>query len=173
MRNWNRDDYGQRRYYRLEVLIVPMRNWNQGFDKFMGKLQKLFWSYLWGIETEYRTSYLDQDAPISFDRTYEELKLGPFSRGIPPQMAFWSYLWGIETSSGLLPWSRIAGFWSYLWGIETPACGLKFLLMQVEVLIVPMRNWNLFWVNTLFKPFEVLIVPMRNWNNTQRVRSGS
>ena len=100
------------------VLIVPMRNWNWDV-KGANEPWRLFWSYLWGIET----------------------CLPPASRGSSPR--FWSYLWGIETSfSGFIyrsflfivlivpmrNWNivptleahKLAEFWSYLWGIETP-----------------------------------------------------
>ena len=60
---------------------------------------------------------------------------------------------------------------SNLWGTETyfplQATDLNY---QVDVLIEPMRNWNLLWVfrQRLTSLVDVLIEPMRNWNFWER-----
>ena len=139
MRNWNSCTRTGRIWRRNRVLIVPMRNWNSTVKVLLlGSLTVLivpmrnwnslcgissswigmFWSYLWGIETEAFNSFTKKHGSC-FDRTYEELKqqINP-----PPSHTarrFWSYLWGIETDKGNKPPAGNIKFWSYLWGIET------------------------------------------------------
>ena len=60
--------------YLIEVLSLPMRNWN--FDLLIVLLDcnQKFWAYLWGIET-IPFFPLPLHFPLSFEPTYEELKL--------------------------------------------------------------------------------------------------
>ena len=146
-------------------------------------IRAMFWSYLWGIETfpNLRLVCLFQ----SFDLTYEGLKLSSTMKAIKSLSSFWSYLWGIETPPFRNQTLPKLPFWSYLWGIETICfCvqsdivflsfdltyeGLKhkhinFYLSTHFVLILPMRDWNLFEsLYHLIFPL-VLILPMRDWN---------
>ena len=56
------------------VLSLTMRNWNMHFSQNFNVNKKLFWVYLWGIETAY-------------------------VQGLSPEcLLFWVYLWGIETT---------------------------------------------------------------------------
>ena len=166
------------------VLIVPMRNWNLERNKWGVALFDKFWSYLWGIETwifPLMTSNM-----ISFDRTYEELKLVRVCYRDLGLQGFDRTYEELKRSSPLLRYaacscfdrtyeelkpaipfgsqpSYVVAFWSYLWGIETHTswCSTRRVW---SVLIVPMRNWN--WVvrEELREMGTVLIVPMRNWN---------
>ncbi len=81
----------------------------------------------------------------SFEPTYEELK---------PTTA----------STGALTASE---FWAYLWGIETPLV-LEARVIEIQVLSLPMRNWNRVWYRPLWRGDVVLSLPMRNWNRLQQ-----
>jgi len=136
MRNWN--------YFILflmfsykSVLSLPMRNWNTFFLSLRKKL-KLFWVYLWGIETlmkeegmtwpkfwvylwgiETRRNRQGCNAYQRFESTYEELK-----HILPP--TFEKIFWGFESTYEELKLvapdvadTIVNKFWVYLWGIET------------------------------------------------------
>ena len=77
-------------------------------------------------------------------------------------LGFWSYLWGIETSHIAPANVRSFLFWSYLWGIETHQRRLAD--NPINVLILPMRNWNMLDHANQNPYHMVLILPMRNLN---------
>ena len=99
-----------------------------------------FWSYLWGIEM----------------RTLQET--------MPYALKFWSYLWGIEIAAKSAEYCFSTWFWSYLWGIEMRILGTSERIGR-QVLILPMRDWNIKQVEWLKMTIEVLILPMRDWNS--------
>ena len=99
----------------VSVFSVPMRNWNSG-SRPPAPPRQGFSAYLWGIETVQRS--LCDWCWWRFQRTYEELKLGPPG-------------WTLQDT-----W-----FSAYLWGIETPTAVYN-ILKYWEVFSVPMRNWN-------------------------------
>ena len=122
------------------VCIVPMRNWNY-FDKFTfhNKLISLYRTY-----EELKPGSIQSpwtNTRICLYRTYEELKH-----------------WAKNTDK-----NGKNGFVSYLWGIETRYIRLS-LCQELMVCIVPMRNWNLVFVDYKKMVMLVCIVPMRNWN---------
>ena len=162
MRNWNKQASGPNKV-RLLVLIVPMRNWNMQSD-IRSKLEKSSFD---------RTYEELKPAPWSpepscrvrrFDRTYEELKQGTSGTERKAPDAFWSYLWGIETSiipNGLYKVQSFDRTYEELkpeppdsfppcgWSFDRTYEELKLRTLCVDfidndVLIVPMRNWNLF-----------------------------
>ena len=123
---------------RKDVLILPMRDWNQR--------RQLGW----------------HERQFSFDLTYEGLKLHPQDGGgiraavlILP-MRDWNY----HTRAG--KWMG-GSFWSYLWGIETKHPRVLFFDFRqsfdltYEGLKLPHEGGEM---NGRF----VLILPMRDWN---------
>ena len=116
MRNWNLQDLDYRETIELSFEPTYEELKLKG-EYLLGKKQKKFWAYLWGIETK-----------KSFRSIFQTFK-------------FWAYLWGIETSfkylfcflfprfeptyeelkqpSHLKISVQGSGFWAYLWGIET------------------------------------------------------
>ena len=160
MRNWNATTKQAKRFC-LRVLSLPMRNWNGSSCN--------------------TSSFLR----LSFEPTYEELKLDFPSTEERNDIMFWAYLWGIETSfpkkhvpsadivlslpmrnwnfSFFSSFSRPWKFWAYLWGIETRH-RWKDEKTGKGVLSLPMRNWNSISICLPWNPFFVLSLPMRNWN---------
>ena len=67
-------------------------------------------------------------------------------------LGFWSYLWGIETIFSKSIYMTTRWFWSYLWGIETLFGERKFFQL-FQVLILPMRDWNIFTKTSIVLPF--------------------
>ena len=167
----------------IEVLIVPMRNWNS-YASSTGIRLTTFWSYLWGIET---ASFLRLLLFFQcFDRTYEELKPGRLPDRCSTGKWFWSYLWGIETGSAAEAGANHPAFWSYLWGIETscrnPNASMRFGFDRTyeELKLVNNPDIKAMYATGFDRTYEelkhlpqrdrvclgiaVLIVPMRNWN---------
>ncbi len=103
----------------------------------------MFWAYLWGIET--RTVQAEDVAESSFEPTYEELKPGDITWKWLLGELFWAYLWGIETA---MPPVSTAG--------------------PLNVLSLPMRNWNRRLRSRKSSSSTVLSLPMRNWNTVPR-----
>ena len=83
------------KFYCLEVISLPMRDWNSKpeLDKLLKELELL--AYLWGIETGFETS--DENAAIGVislpmrDWNKNRLLRSHFS------LELLAYLWGIET----------------------------------------------------------------------------
>ena len=100
----------------------------------------LFWSYLWGFETNNSVRGEDIIA-VGFGVTYEGLKLI-----VIPCMMSNSGSFGV-TYEGLKRCRTDANptcsgwFWSYLWGFETPQC-VETHCRAESVLELPMRVWN-------------------------------
>ena len=118
MRNWNLKFQRMRRPFGTWVLIVPMRNWNFSGPESVPRIASMFWSYLWGIETT---------VPGRYTVTSKCVLIVP--------MRNWN-IRCLSANSAMLP----------------------------AVLIVPMRNWNFAAPNVPYEGSDVLIVPMRNWN---------
>ena len=91
----------------------------------------------WNVSTEEKTIL----SGTGFEPTYEELK---------------HYIVSYIGSPCSL-------FWAYLWGIETLIIRLK-LQTKVQVLSLPIRNWNYPPIPQFAPGREVLSLPMRNWN---------
>ena len=100
----------------VQVLILPMRDWNH-WKKFQALLTHL-----------------------RFDLTYEGLKLvsaivlAAAKEVLILPMRDWNWF-------GKQRISEVASFWSYLWGIET-RFRCPHLSSSNSVLILPMRDWN-------------------------------
>jgi len=119
-----------------------------------------FSAYLWGIETLYGLAI--KYIVASSQPTYEELKqisvqvVGGSANG------FSAYLWGIETPGGAA--------WSGLPLRSQPTYEeLKHEAqldgeIPLDVLSLPMRNWNQRFRDPCGRPCRVLSLPMRNWN---------
>ena len=87
-----------------------------------------------------RRSALSLRLRISFQTTYEELKL-IIPIIIPIIIRLPDYLWGIETYLWVLRSLDLLTLPDYLWGIETFLVVAQGLL-ELKASRLPMRNWN-------------------------------
>ena len=95
--------------------------------------------------------------------TYEELKLRPDKIRIPFSHLFTIYLWGIETNIIIISIWIINMFTIYLWGIET-LLNVILWFGYYMVYYLPMRNWNIEYIELMPIDNKVYYLPMRNWN---------
>ena len=160
MRNWNKP-LDVLLFPKPKVLSLPMRNWNRTssgykicpwlrFEPTYEELKRVICAYKDGWNE-------------CFEPTYEELKRTNTKNTTETTTKFWAYLWGIETKFTFFKSHTVCGFWAYLWGIETRIL-LHCIYLQIFVLSLPMRNWNLYLLPKIAEPFFVLSLPMRNWN---------
>ena len=102
-----------------------------------------------------------------FDLTYEGLKLELLAWRLFYWDLFWSYLWGIETTKYNQRSDSQSRFDLTYEGLK-PLDRLE-LERTIGVLILPMRDWNIFQPSTLQTKNWVLILPMRDWNWTTSI----
>ena len=132
-----------------------------------------------------------KDLAVSFEPTYEELKLWPHQLINVLFAMFWAYLWGIETITGkvkpftnwvsfeptyeelkLLYWKAQGPGWE---SFEPTYEELKLTeamlewLQFIQVLSLPMRNWNSKREKRYISGMLVLSLPMRNWNSSYTI----
>ena len=168
----------------LDVLILPMRDWNITSGNLYSRLHSSFWSYLWGIEIRLE-KILNRRKKLFWSYLWgieiEDVKQSGYINE-----KFWSYLWGIEikidfhthvsfflcfdlTYEGLK--STIDGrtvmsnlpFWSYLWGIEMySAAPIGVYRICFDLTYEGLKYFNAFSMRRRF--LRVLILPMRDWN---------
>ena len=123
------------------VLILPMRNGN--FDAIINGVKSVISSY--PTYEEWKLSPISsKEAPVfsSSYPTYEEWK--PFTIDVVANV--------------------VSVFLSYLWGMETKRRNWKRCKRYIFVLILPMRNGNIFLSIPHSSNAFVLILPMRNGN---------
>mgnify|MGYP006875677472 CR=1 FL=1 len=99
---------------------------------------------------------------LSFDLTYEGLKLLLGQDHVFFVHLFWSYLWGIEIS-----FNSIFLFPFLCFDLTYEGLKLKlfaWLDSRGYVLILPMRDWNCSSQASKTSFLPVLILPMRDWN---------
>ncbi len=145
----------------LQVLSLPMRNWNEDDSRISMLESSGFLAYLWGIET--------------FPGKRESLKT----------LWFLAYLWGIETNlysrrpqiempvlslpmrnwndainTTVITWQRVLSLPMRNWNLP-PVLAVH---TRRWVLSLPMRNWNAKLQRRLLLSQRVLSLPMRNWN---------
>jgi len=144
----------------------------------------MFWVYLWGIET-CRTQALAGDFMSRFESTYEELKLTsifitfshpacvlslPMRNWNPQRFSSPRYDTSFESTYEELKHQKCIGCPPEEKCFESTYEELKHnfngrsVYNPVDVLSLPMRNWNFAILNSFRRRRHVLSLPMRNWN---------
>ena len=125
-------------YFRLCVLILPMRDWNSALNEEVTNVGTRFDLTYEGLKSESWNGY---DVPVVVlilpmrDWNYSSwISFKPLISVLILPMRDWNILQSWHSRRRTL-------FWSYLWGIET---FLSFFTLQCffRVLILPMRDWN-------------------------------
>ena len=154
----------------LQVLILPMRDWNAvGCLSGLSPHSRFDLTYE-GLKcaisnTTYPSSWV-LILPMRDWNLVIQIRLGKITLVLILPMRdwnteeqvleayekkFWSYLWGIEITFDSKAEALYYSFWSYLWGIEIRE-KRKRRKHRTFVLILPMRDWNLNHPSTNTQP---------------------